>query len=64
MRYSLIEWPDVQYYMEKPWFGDKSYFDPIANVWFIPEKLEEDIDIYWEDPESGGDIGDLEDALG
>lgn len=49
MKYSLIEWPDVQYYMEKPWFGDKSYFDPIANVWFIPEKLEEDIEIYWED---------------
>ena len=45
-------------------FKKKTYFDPSANVWFIPEKWEEDIEIYWEDQESGGDIGDLKDAMG
>ena len=63
MKYILVEWPDVQYYMEREDFEDESYYDPIGNVWFVPEDWE-DIDANWEDPESGGDIGDLEDAMG
>lgn len=52
MKYSLIEWPDIQYYMGREDFKKKTYFDPSANVWFIPEKWEEDIEIYWENQEN------------
>ena len=61
MKYELVEWPNVQYYMEKPWFDDESYYDPVADVWFIPSQRAEDMEIQWTE---GGDIGDLEDAMG
>ena len=60
MKYSLIEWPDIQYYMGREDFKKKTYFDPSANIWFIPEKWEEDIEIAWNEK----DIGDLNDVIG
>ena len=37
MRYILVEWPDIQDYMDNPDYPEKCYFDPNKNVWFIPE---------------------------
>lgn len=59
-KYSLVEWPDIQYYMDKSWFDDESYFDPVADVWFIPYEREEDIEIIWNEK----DIGNLNDVMG
>ena len=58
MKYVKVEWPEIQDYMDHPNYPKECYFDPIKNTWFIPE--------YWEpiDFGLGGDIGDLEDALG
>jgi hypothetical protein len=47
--------------MDKEDYNENVYFDPRKNCWFIPEDWEEQ---YYEDEFSGGDIGDLEDALG
>ena len=63
MKYIKVEWPEIQDY----WlYGQNNiidydsyyYFDPVKNCWFVPED--------WEpyDSNLGGDIGDLEDALG
>ena len=63
MKYIMVTWSEIQDYMM---YGttnvvdsaSKIYFDPIKNVWFVPED--------WDPSNSnlGGDIGDLEDALG
>ena len=57
MKYIKVEWPEIQNYMENPEFEEECYFDPDKNIWFIPE----DWDSYYYE---GGDIGDLEDAMG
>ena len=63
MKYIKVEWPEIQDY----WlYGQNNivdydsyyYFDPVKNCWFVPE----DWGPY--DNDLGGDIGDLEDALG
>ena len=63
MKYIKVEWPEIQDYML---YGQMNvvdsqsyiYFDPTNNCWFVPED--------WEPYDSGlgGDIGDLEDAMG
>lgn len=58
MKYILIGWPEIQDYMNNPNYPDDCYFDPVENVWFIPEDWEPD------NLGLGGDIGDLDDALG
>lgn len=58
MKYILIGWPEIQDYMNNPNYPDDCYFDPVENVWFIPEDWEPD------DLGLGGEIGDLDDALG
>jgi len=58
MKYIALDWPEIQDYMNNPDYPDKCYFDPDKNVWFIPEDWEPD------NLELGGDIGDLDDALG
>lgn len=58
MKYILIGWPEIQDYMNNPNYPDDCYFDPVENVWFIPEDWEPD------DLGLGGDIGDLDDAMG
>ena len=53
-----VEWPEIQDYMNNPDYPEDCYYDSEKGVWFIPKD--------WE-PENlglGGDIGDLEDALG
>lgn len=52
MRYILVEWPDIQDYMDNPDYPEKCYFDPNKNVWFVPET--------WDDLKLGGDIGNLD----
>lgn len=42
MRYILVEWPDIQDYMDNPDYPEKCYFDPNKNVWFIPETWDEE----------------------
>lgn len=37
MKYILVEWPEIQDYMDNPDYPDKCYFDPDKNVWFVPE---------------------------
>lgn len=60
MKYIRVEWPNIQEYMNHPDWKEGHYYDSHRDSWFIPEDWED-----WEkDPESGGDIGDLEDALG
>lgn len=58
MKYILIGWPEIQDYINNPNYPDDCYFDPIENVWFIPEDWEPD------DLGLSGEIGDLEDAMG
>ena len=62
MKYIKVDWPDVQEFMTNPNWNEECYFDPIKNVWFIPEWWETENEL--EDEFSGGDIGDLEDAMG
>ena len=58
-KYIMVGWPEIQQYMEHPDYPEWCFYDPKKDVWFIPETWED-----WENPEFGGDIGDLEDALG
>lgn len=58
MKYIAVSWPEIQDYMNNPEYPERCFFDPKENVWLIPED--------W-DPDNlglGGDIGDLEDAMG
>ena len=58
MNYIKVDWPEIQDYMNHPDYPEECYFDSEKNVWFIPD--------FWEPDnlELGGDIGDLEDAMG
>ena len=72
MKYIVIEWPEIQDYMERPDYPEECYIDPVKNVWLIPEtwidpyaglsdeELKEEFEEQW----YGCDIGDLDDALG
>ena len=42
MKYIVIEWPEIQDYMKRPDYPEDSYFDPVKNVWLIPETWKED----------------------
>ena len=61
MKYVKVEWPEIQEYMDRPDYNENCYFDPRRNCWFIPEAWDE---VLQEEEEWGGDIGDLEDAMG
>lgn len=58
MRYIAITWPEIQDYMTRSDYYDEVYYNSNKDVYFIPE--------YWELEEEyqGGEIGNLEDALG
>lgn len=58
MKYIRVDWPEIQDYMDRMDYQEKVGFDSIKNAWFIPEEWEPD------NLELGGDIGDLEDAMG
>lgn len=58
MKYIAIGWPEIQDYMNNPEYPERCFFDSKENVWLIPEEWEPD------DLELGGNIGDLEDAMG
>ena len=58
MKYVKVEWPEIQDYMDHPDYDEDCYFDPDKNVWFVPDIWEPDY------LGLGGDIGDLDDALG
>jgi hypothetical protein len=36
-KYVLVTWPDIQEYMEHEGYPEECGFDPVTNVWFIPE---------------------------
>lgn len=40
MKYIKVEWPDIQEYMDRLDYKEESFFDPMSNVWFIPETWE------------------------
>lgn len=62
MKYIKVEWPEIQDYMDNPDYLEESFYDPKKNAWFIPDWWETEKEL--EDEFSGGDIGDLEDAMG
>ena len=68
MKYIAIGWPEIQDYMDNPDYPERCFYDPKEDVWLIPEDWEpndSELDTEsWEDKFSGGDIGDLEDAMG
>jgi len=75
MKYIKVGWPEIQDYMDKKDYNENVYYDPRRDCWFIPEIWGETDSEYIarlerEDEEKaleeyyGGDIGDLEDALG
>lgn len=67
MKYVKVEWPEIQDYMSNPEYNEECYFDPRKNCWFIPDTWEPDCrESYYDDTEEywGGDIGDLDDAMG
>ena len=37
--YELVEWPDIQLFMEDDNYADRVGFDPDKNVWFVPEDM-------------------------
>lgn len=43
MRYIKVTWPEIQDYMGHPEYSTEVYFDPKANVWFIPEWMENEV---------------------
>ena len=42
MKYVKVEWPDIQEYMEHEGYPEECGFDPVTNVWFIPEDWDPD----------------------
>ena len=58
MKYIKVTWPEIQDYMNHSDYQKEVSYDPDKDCWFIPENWEP------EDLGLGGDIGDLEDALG
>lgn len=67
MKYVLVSWPEIQQYMEHPNYKEEVYYDSEKGVWFVPENMEEYCpELYYDDTEEyfGGDIGDLDDAMG
>ena len=40
MKYLMVDWPEIQLYMERPDYKKEVYFDPKRNKWFIPESWE------------------------
>ena len=58
MKYIKVGWPEIQDYMMREDYNENVYFDPRRNCWFIPDTWEPD------NLGLGGDIGDLEDAMG
>ena len=61
MKYIKVEWPEIQDYMSHPDYKDEVGYDPIKNCYFVPEHWEKQC---YESEFYGGDIGDLEDAMG
>lgn len=48
--------------MDKDDYSERCFYDPIKNIWIIPEDWIEESDDDWQvDPDG---IGDLEDAMG
>lgn len=43
MNYIKLEWPEIQDYMVRDNFSDYSYYDPLKDVWFIPESWDSPI---------------------
>ena len=37
--YELVDWPDIQTFMEDDDYEDRVYFDPEKNAWFVPEDI-------------------------
>lgn len=40
--YKLIEWPEIQDYMDYENFKEEVGFDPVKNVWYVPKWLVDD----------------------
>ena len=38
MNYIVVEWPEIQQYMERADYQEKVLFDPVKNLWAIPEE--------------------------
>lgn len=66
MKYIVVDWPEIQSYMDRPDYKEECLFDPNKNLWAIPETWEEELGEqevnYWDF--DGPSIGDLEDAMG
>lgn len=64
-KYILVEWPEIQDYMNREDYGIDSYYDPERDVYFIPEDWELEV---LEEPEMGTkeyfDAHDCWDAIG
>lgn len=60
MAYLKVNWPEIQDYMNNSDYPENCYYDPLKDVWFVPEtwvtKSEEEID--WMD------IGDWDNKMG
>ena len=37
--YELVDWPDIQEFMEDDDYAEMVYFDPEKNAWFVPEDM-------------------------
>ena len=38
-KYIEIEWPGIQAFMDNPKWDEDVGFDPIKNVWYVPEDI-------------------------
>jgi hypothetical protein len=61
-KYIILNWPEIQDYMDHPGYAEECYYDPEKDVWFIPEEW------YDEEPAIGSaeffDRNDCWDAIG
>lgn len=62
MKYVTVTWPEIQDYMGREDYPERCFYDPVANVWLIPEEWDSD------EPEYGTkeyfDMHDCWDAIG
>ena len=45
MKYILVDWPEIQFYMGHPNYRREVYYDSEKGVWFVPETWEDIVPI-------------------
>lgn len=49
-KFIRVDWPEIQNFMTYKDYKEQTYFDPIKNVWFVPD--------FWYEQEEWDDWND------